>query len=160
MRKVKCPGDCLDILLIHFRQIDFDSLEKEPSIDEAEAIERAFSSLQEFYGLNAPGAMEFYGRMLRRARDERGYAQELSAYGNTPEEILDNLRSHVLECLGCSISYLRLITGGAAYKLEADRRLIAGDCPDELREIAARELSMGLADRIKEEDERFLGLLK
>lgn len=160
-KEIKCPGKNLERFLLLLGEINFKDLGKEPSVKDARMLARLMNDTKEGEEISKEKIREVYKRTIRIKIEDRRGAEKLSYYGHTRKEISDNLKEHICRCHNCSKRYLNFIVEGAVLYLKGSKEIISDDnCPPEVLLCAQEELNKGLPAIIKQEDERYLGLLK
>jgi hypothetical protein len=162
-KEIKCPGENLEGILSLLGLTNFEELDREPSIEDSEIVARVMNDVKEGEEIPKEKIREVYKRTIKiKIKDRRG-AEELSAYGRTREEVSGNLREHVSKCYSCSRKYANFIRVGAIMHFRESAEILSDNpdiCPPEVLEYAQEDINKGLPALLKEEDERYLGLLK
>lgn len=104
MTEEKCPGEKLESLVLVLHPMVFETLSDEPERDILEKITR-----KSYPNISDEELDIRYREFLKHYGKNQRIASELFKYGNTREEILDNLRNHVAGCLNCSAEYIDML---------------------------------------------------
>ena len=162
-KEIKCPKEDLERFLLLLGETNFKELDKEPSIEDARMLAGLMSDAKEGEEIPKEKIREEYKRIIRiKIKEQRG-AEELSAYGQTQEEISGNLRKHVKGCYDCSKKYSDFVMERTIMRFRWSEKVLADNSdiyPPEVLECAQEEINLGLPALLKEEDESLLGLLK
>jgi hypothetical protein len=160
-KEIKCPKDNLERLLLLLDYIDFKSLDEEPAVEDAKTMAKVMNPTEEGEDIPKEYVNQAYRRFLRQKTEDRRGAEELAIYGKSREEIARNLGKHVRDCSYCPKKYSDFIMEGAVMHLKCSEDIVSEshNYPQEFVDLAKEEVSMGLDELVKQEDERFLGLL-
>ncbi len=140
--EIKCPRN-LEILLSAIPIAVFKSLSTEPN---SELIEEM---VREKYGeVSKEELREEYNFFVTSHSEDLRILNELHKYGETREEIVDNLREHVRGCPDCSISYFNFLIKIINDYLNLPQLAMLG-----------KKYEKNPIDFLKSQDREYLGLL-
>ncbi len=160
-KEIKCPKKNLERFLLLLNEINFEALGQEPSIEDAIILATLTNQDEKEEEIPKEDINKAYRRAIRRKIKQRRGAEELSYYGRTQKEISENLRKHANKCYNCFERYIQFILKEAIMNLKESEEIISDNAnyPQEILECARKEINQGLPALLRQEDERYLGLL-
>jgi hypothetical protein len=150
MAKYPCLGDDLGNLILSLDKIVFELLSEEPGRDMVEETYRESHQ----HAIEEDIKFIYSCHVKQHSQDLKDLAR-LHQYGDTREEIIENIREHLLECPECMYDYRRFLDEQARKEIFwAENK---GLKDEKTKSIAELRLKKGYEGLVEEAD--ILGIL-